>query len=220
MITMTTINDDLRFARIDEAFDNLDIQRVKGLKTLQTIQTIKNKALQKEQQRLSVKYGSTHPKVLKVSQRVAYNKGLIDNLDTEIKKATIKISELDKNTWLVHGKVFDKNGSSIKDVTVSIYDGQGEWLEELGHSCSDGNGYFSLRYSQEFQQLDFPNTPLFLTITNSNAKVIHKEDSPVYVSLGQVDYREIVLEEADSNCTPPNQMKDLLDRASNTIDEK
>ena len=65
---------------IEETFDTVDDERVRGLETVKTIQDTKNESLTRERKRLTRKYGENHPRVHKIDSRLTYNQGLTKDL--------------------------------------------------------------------------------------------------------------------------------------------
>lgn len=214
---------------VDQSIDGLDEQRAQSLQRLQTVQEGRNQAQKRERNRLEQKYGSDHPRVQKLTSRMQYNQGAARELQTEVGNAGITIPDYDSNTWMVHGRVLEaQNGRPVKGVSVSLYTAKGEWVQALGYSCTDEQGYYSLRYSREVPESDKMQTTmqrgatgmeassesltintnidtnrkeLYLTVTDSDHNIIHTESDPVVIQPGRIDYRLIILEKGQ--CTPP-----------------
>jgi len=193
------------FEKLDFAFDGLDSERAKGLQRLKIFHSIKNDGAVREQNRLKAKYGPEHPMVKKLDERLTYNIGLSKELDVEIERTEISQPFFDINTWMVHGRVLDKEGKGISELTMSLYDKKKVWVEELGHACTDDRGYYAIRYRVEPErEQEIPETrELFLTVTDSAFKVLHRETEPLFVKIGQIDFRLIVLDDKGGICEPP-----------------
>ena len=192
--------------KIDDAFAGLDQQRSNGLENLKTLQTIKDDAAQREKLRLTNKYGADHPRVQKITDRLNYNQGLQKELDVEIERTKITIPDFDVNTWMVHGGIVDRAGTPLKDLTVSLHDEDGNWIEELGMACTDERGYFAIQYKLEPKSAAaIPDTQkLILTVTDSDGRLLHRETEPLYLRAGQIDYRLIVITDKGETCPPPS----------------
>jgi hypothetical protein len=197
-------NDEV-IAKLLTTFDGLDQQRAAGLAELKTVQTVRNAAATREQQRLTQKYGADHPRVASVSARVAFNQKFATNLNSEIERSKITAPEYDINSWLVHGRVLDMNGAPKAGITLSLSDAKGTWVRALGHTCSDANGYYALKYtSKPGAALPVPVTqPLFLTATDSEFKLLQRDTQALYLKIGQIDVRQMVLAAPAGTCTPP-----------------
>ena len=191
--------------KVNDAFAGLDQQRAGGLENLKILQTIKDDAAQREKIRLTQKYGADHPKVKKISNRIAYNQGLQKELDIEIERTGITIPDIDVNTWMVHGRVLNPEGKPLSGQTVSFYDEEGNWIEKLGYACTDERGYFAIKYTVELNgKPDIPDTQkLILAITTNEGSVIHQETAPLYLKTGQIDYRLIVVDDKGIICPSP-----------------
>lgn len=191
--------------KVDTAFTSLDQQRSQGLERLQLIQSVQNTAQEREQQRLITKYGGDHPRVQEISARLTYNQGLRKDLAREIDRSKITAPQFDPSTWQGHGLVLDKNAVGIKGLTVSFADGKGTWIQALGYACTNEQGYFSITYPAQIGQTpSIPDPqPVFLTVTDQNRRILHRELTPRYVKIGQIDFWRIEITE-DRGCeTPP-----------------
>jgi hypothetical protein len=200
-----TPTDEEIFEQLDSTFDGLDSERAKGLQRLKTLHTITDDGDSRELIRQKAKNGAEHPRVKKLEERLKYNEGAARELDVEIERAHIKVPPFDLNTWMVHGRVLDKEGKGISGLTVSLYDSQGTWVEELDYVCTVDLGYYAIRYKVDPEKE--PEIPdkreLFLTVTDSNFKVLHREIEPLFVIIGQIDFRPIVLDDEGGVCAPP-----------------
>ncbi len=189
-------------AKLDFAFDGLDSERAKGLSRLKTVHSIKNDGALREQNRLKAKYGDGHPRVKKLGDRINYNIGLSGELDDEIERSKIVQASFDIDTWMVHGRVLDKEGKGIGELTMSLSDNNNVWVEELGHTCTDDRGYYSIRYKGAPGEIS-EKLGLFLTVADSASNVLHRETIPLFVRIGQIDFRLIVIEDQGEICVAP-----------------
>jgi hypothetical protein len=197
------------FGKIDASFDNVDKLRGEGLERVKLFHSVKNRALEKEHKRLSDKLGDNHPRVKKITARIKYNQGLFKDLDIEIEKAKIDVPSFDKNSWMVHGRVLDKDRNGISGLTVSLYDEGGNWIRKLGYGCTDEHGYFSIVYtSKESTEPEVTeSTKLFLYVSDKNYRILYKDNEPLYIKIGKIDYREIYLS-GEEVCSAPEPGKD------------
>ena len=191
--------------RLDKSITSLDQHRTTGLIRTQLLQTNKDKALRKERVRLEKKYGTNHPRVAKIVNRLDYNQAVLPEIETEIALSQIKVPEFDANTWMMHGRVFCQNGNPQPNLAVSLYDEEGQWIKEYGYACTNDLGYFSIQVEgTEGAECDSASEkPLYLTVTDSSFKVLHRETRPFYLAVGIIDYRRIVLKDTVNDCTPP-----------------
>jgi hypothetical protein len=189
--------------RLDSSVTGLDAQRIESLKRTQLLQNNKDHALKREQARLQKKYGAEHPRVAKIKNRLEYNQSALLEVQKEVELSQIRIPDFDSSTWMVHGRVLNNKLSGLPRLTLSPYDAEGKVEKRLGYACTDERGYFAIRY--QFEEGKKPpfneKTPFFLTVSGSEGKICHQEEEPLNVVIGQVDYRQIIVDE--TKCTPP-----------------
>ncbi len=191
--------------KVDGAFDSLEELRSTHLGKTQSLQVVNNTALEKEQTRLTKKYGTAHPRVQAVNKRIAYNREQKKALDFEVEQSKVKVVTNQPDTWQVHGLVIDKNNKGVKDMTISLYLENGKWARELGHTCTNDQGYFSINPSAELSK-KYVEKKLLLTVTDKEGKFVCQEKEPVQVAPGRQDYRIIVL--SAEKCPPPPEKKE------------
>jgi hypothetical protein len=192
---------------IEDVFETVDDERVAGLEQVRTIQSIKNESLERERVRLARKYGEDHPRIQKIDSRLVYNQSLLKDLAVEIDRSKVEVPAIDANTWMVHGRVLDKTRAGIAGLTVSLFDEKGKWIREMGYSCTDERGYFAITYSAK-EDGKQGSQRLFLTVTDREHRVLHREREPLCVRLGWIDYREMVIDDQGDVCLPPEPDKD------------
>jgi len=192
---------------IEDTFDTVDDERARGLERVKTIQDTKNESLKRERVRLTKKYGEDHPRVQKIDSRLTYNQSLLKDLAVEIDRSKVEVPAIDGNTWMVHGRVLDKTRAGIAGLTLSLFDEKGKWIREMGYSCTDDRGYFAITYPAKEDEKSEAQR-LFLTVTDKEHRVLHREKEPLYVRLGWIDYLEIVIDDQGDVCPPPEPDKD------------
>jgi len=198
------------FEKIDSTFNFFNEQRVKGLEEAYSQQAIKNLLLKEERERLRKKYGDDHPRIKKISNQLTFNSGFLKEIDSEIERAKIEVPDVDPDSWMVHGRIIDEDSKGISDITVSIYNDEGKWVRKMGSSCTNLLGYFSIIYKpKDGEQDHLEKQKLFLTIIKEN-KIIHKEEDPLFIIAGQIDYREIIFSEIkNENCPTEEKPSDI-----------
>ena len=196
--------------KINDSFDSIENLRSGGLERIKLFHAVKNKALEKEKKRLSAKLGSDHPRVKRVAARLQYNQGLFKDLNVEIERAKITVPSADKDSWMLHGRVLEKDKKGVPGLTVGLYDENGNWTRELGYGCTDKLGYFSIIYTLKGKtKREVPETmKLFLYVSDKNCKILYKDAEPLFVNFGQIDYREIYLTDEEI-CQPPEPGEDV-----------
>jgi 5-hydroxyisourate hydrolase-like protein (transthyretin family) len=191
--------------KLDFTFNGVDGIRREGLGDLKAFRRVKDNALKKESKRLAEKLGADHPRVKAIDAKIRYNSEMVKDIDVLITEANIEVEPVDKDTWKVHGKVVDKDRKSIKNLTAALYDKDGKLQREMGYGCTNDQGYFSITYSTgaNAQQEVSPGTELFLYISDKNHNILYKDQQPLFVQPGHIDYRAIYIADAGEVCTPP-----------------
>jgi hypothetical protein len=201
----TKINIEDIYKKANFSLERIDRMRLEKLESVNSTQQVRKIAYEKEKKRLAAKYGPNHPRVKKLGTKLKFREGFIKSLDIEIDNASIEIPSFDINTWMVYGRVLNKSLKGIKGLTVSLYDKQGKLIEELGYDCTDERGFYSLIYSPEKikkQQIK-GDRELFLTVSDKQNHILHRESEPLLVNIGQIDTRMIIITDQDGTCTPP-----------------
>ncbi len=200
-------NEEEILSYIDQSAEQLDEQRLAGLKELQDTQLVKEEVLQREKKRLETKHGETHPEVKNAENRLRYNKEMFVGLKKEIERASVKTESINKTSWRVHGRVFDSGGNPVKGVTVFLSDRNKKWIEILGSSCTNELGYYALTADEKIIARVAKDQPLFLSVSDKNKKLLYMATEPVMAVAGIIVYQDIYLNQEDC-VTPPKDNKD------------
>ena len=206
MATRDKISDKQALDRAAESLTQLDDQRLAELKNEKQLQEIKNEVINREAERLAAKHGKDHPRVQKLQSRSNYNQSMFTGLDNEIEKASFKAAPLPLNAWRLNGKVMDKKGQPVSDITVFFADEKGTWIRALGNSISDKTGYYALTINEELIELA-QKDKLYLTATNKNQQVLYAELNTFVPTKGIIDYQDIILGEVKSTSPPKTSKK-------------
>lgn len=183
-----------------DAFNQLDVHRSEQLAFTNKLLALKDKAQQKEKERLTKKYGADHPEVKRIEARLAFNQELFPAVEANIKQSNIPTEPFVITTWRVYGFVYDANGRPLEKITVLFLDEKEQPIRTLPYACTDSNGYYAITLTKE--QLPDPKTALLLGVTlPSQKKPVVASKEPLYATAGLMVYREIVLGAA--TCEPP-----------------
>jgi hypothetical protein len=185
---------------IYRGLDTVDDQRASALERLQIVRGVKASSLQREQARLTIKYGEDHPRVKALANRITINQGLRDNVVAETARARTVIPTVDENSWVLHGYVRDETNKGIQGLTVALYDQSNQWVRELGYGCTDQNGYFKI---DSTSSLINKGAQVTLHVQDSHGEVLFADKKMLAPAPGQVDYREIVVSDDTQVCAPP-----------------
>ena len=187
--------------------DGADAARVGGLKQLQTIRTAMAAPLQRERDRIAVKYGAGDRRVAELDRRIEANNEFTKTLATEVERASIPAPKPDPGAWQVHGHVRDNKRSGVADLTVSLHDDKGAWIRSAGYSCTDKTGYFaplSIKKPPAGGTAAYrPEAAVFIHVTDRKKTALFRDSQPSVPSFGTVAYREIVLSDTRP-CPPPD----------------
>ncbi|MCP4129989.1 MAG: hypothetical protein GY754_03125 [bacterium] len=180
---------------IDNALESMDGLKDEALASIKLLYIVKSRGLQKEYNRLSNKLGPHHPRVEKIKTMIEYNEGLFRDLDFEIEKAKIEVPKFGEKSWMIHGQILDKDKKGIGSLTVELYNDKGSRIERLGFCATDERGYFHIINDEKnlVHEHISKSDKLFISVFDTNHKIVHKDTSPLYTHVGEADYREIKL---------------------------
>jgi Transthyretin-like family len=210
MSKRTEFSTDEIFRIIDTSLEQTDRLRANNLDKMATVQQVNTKALEKERERLSVKYGANDARVQRIDTKLQFTQGFTRDLKVEIDKTKIQVPTVDRNTWMVHGRVLQaKDNQGIPGLTVSLVNRKGQWIRDLGYACTDERGYFAILYwpKDDKSATKPPTEPVFLMVSDPNQRILYRSSEALTIQLGQVVYREIFLSDTDvvKICvTPPD----------------
>src|SRR3982750_1629233 len=88
------------------AITQLDANRSEQLAFTNKLLALKDKAQQKEKDRLTKKYGADYPEVKRIEARLAYNQELFPAVEANIEQSSIPVEPFSVTTWRVYGFVF------------------------------------------------------------------------------------------------------------------
>jgi hypothetical protein len=186
-----------------------DAARTGGLKRLQTMRTAMAAPLVRERDRVAAKYGANDPRVAELNQHIDANNELTKKLGTEVERASMPAPKADPDAWQVHGHVRDRSRSGVADLTVSLCDGNGAWIQSAGYSCTDKAGYFPPLSLKRDKPAPTGATgpveatrPVFIHVTDRQKTLLFRDSQPSVPNFGTVTYREIILAETPP-CLPP-----------------
>lgn len=207
--------------RVDSSLDSIDGMRLEKLESMKSTQQALKTAYEQEKTRLEAKYGKDHPRVKKLDAKLKFQEGFMKGLDVEIDNASIEVPSFDKNTWMVYGRVLNKNLKGIKGRTVSLYEKEENLIKDIGQTQTNKYGFYSLVYKPETRGLEIPETrELFLTVSDNQNRILHRESEPLFIKIGQIDTRMIVITDKDGNDKPPGPEKDQWVVEGKIKDEK
>ena len=183
---------------LDKGIAGADTLRADRLDGLTAMRAVKDKRLWREQARLAQKLGPTHPHVNEIVGRLTVNATMMRDLKLESARARTGIPQVDKDTWVLHGYVRDKNLNGVSNLTVALYDQSGGRLKGAGHGCTDVNGYFRIASKNVSAA-----SPAYIRVLSKEGSFLYADKNALLPELGSIDYREIILSGEEAVCVPP-----------------
>jgi hypothetical protein len=195
-----SLNTDQFVKRTDDALSQLDATRNEQMQVAANLLSVKDKAQQKERERLIRKYGKDHPEVQKIEARLAYNQQLFPAVNANIEQSGINTDPFSLTTWRIYGFVHDNKGNPLEKITVLLADENQQPLRNLPYACSDSKGYYAITLNRE-QIPDKKAGFLLAVVTPSRKEPFIVTTTPIIPALGKMEYHDIVLNE--DQCPPP-----------------
>lgn len=198
-------------SRLNEGFDCMEDSKLAGLESVSLIQDVKSSLKMREAKRLEVKYGADSPQVAKARAKINYYNTVKEGIAEHVQMAETKTPRFEADSWRFQGKVVDTKNQGISGLTVSLFDEKGNWVRALGQACTDEKGFFSITYKRNEKDakgtINNKEQALIPTVSDKNKTVLHQEKEPLFLKIGQIGSRLIVLGE-DICDTPPDKIKD------------
>lgn len=131
---------------VDEGLDHSDATRLNGLETLMRFRTSKIKIQTREENRLAAKYGNNYAGTQAVNRKLNANSQFVSGLKMEVHRADAR-SNCDDRSWIVTGRVYDKNACPVSDAELTLYNADGKRVEAVDPVKTDRQGVYRIRYS-------------------------------------------------------------------------
>lgn len=199
---------------LDRGVAGADTLRADKLDGLTAMRLVKEKRLQREQARLTAKLGAEHPRVTEIDDHLTLNTMMIRDLKLESSRARTEVPQVDQNTWMLHGFVRDKSLKPAPNLTVALFDPHGGRIGDLGHGCTDANGYFRIT-SKNANKV----TQAFIRVLSKQGSALYADKDALQPQAGTIDYREIILSGEELGCVPPPERVDSTPPDTDTADE-
>jgi hypothetical protein len=170
------------------------------LNNLKNFQNLKQQVLTQEAARLTLK-NSADPKISDINARISYNELLVPNVDQQIAKASVTPDPLPASSWRVYGTVYDPNNSPEIGVTVFFSDENNLWLKELGNTCTDQTGYYSITVAANLLKDIIARGAVYISVSDEKQQLSYQDPTPLVVAKGLIDLKNIYVE--INTCAPP-----------------
>ena len=215
---------------LNTGLEQADPVRLRGLTQLTRVREAKAVQLQREQTRLQAKLGADHLRVKALDVKFKANTDLLTDLRWGVSRAGTPAVKAEADTWILHGYVRKQDRTGVPDLTVSLFDDKNRWIEQLGYACTDANGYFILKYKRDTVATEMAKEHLelssnireaqvttgaaatttgtaargiFIHVTDAKKATLYIDQNSLEPKLGEVVYREIILDDEATGCTPP-----------------
>ncbi len=129
---------------LDQALKSADPFRAESLQKLQRLRSARTKNQQRERLRLTEKLGGDHPRVMALQAKIDANYEVARNLKMESVRAQTVAPIVEKDSWLVHGRVMNERLEAVAGMKAALYDRSGCPIETCGSEITDKTGYFNL----------------------------------------------------------------------------
>jgi hypothetical protein len=206
---------------LEKMLPQADSYRADSLESLGRIRAVKGAVLEREQARLTEKYGAKDPSVQAISQQIETNQVMTRFLSSEAVRAGTTPVNADPNAWILHGRVFDQQSNPQPNLTISLYDANNRWIESLGYDCTDSTGYFKLTHAMKGSVIGShdvapratatggaaaaPAGPYFIHVLDAKSSTLAVDSRELTPAADRVDYVEIVIGgAAPSDCPSPS----------------
>lgn len=187
-------------ARFENDLTKADSVRASGVTGLLGLRAQKLKSQEREVEVIALREGDNDPEVIKLKAAVAADRRFVLELGAEADRATTTRPVGDKSGWIVYGFVRNPELQGQGRLTVALFDRADRWMEAVGYACTDSRGYFQLRCDPRAEKLG----EVFIRVSNSKSQVLYRDKKPMAPVLGEVKYREIILNGECDNCQPPS----------------
>jgi hypothetical protein len=194
---------------LDTNLPELDLAQADALDDLQLLRETRADGLQREHERLSLRLGEDHPRVAELAARLADNQEFVRGLALATARARVETPQVDEQTWVVYGFIRDQELQGVANVTVALYDGQGNWAQQLGYASTRADGSFSLR-ARNLARL---TSPLFIHVLNQQGSHLFADDTPLTPEEGRGLYHEVVISDEQVGTPPGPSRNDPIPEA-------
>ncbi|MEM9446413.1 MAG: helix-hairpin-helix domain-containing protein [Verrucomicrobiota bacterium] len=195
----TVIAEEAVSGDLNKGIASLDGNRAKQAEQLCRVERASENLLIRERLRLKQKYGSNHPRVDAISQRILAKQLFRQELCFISDQAHVEPIETNEKKYALHGFVRDEHYRSVPYMTVAFYHDKGDWVSELGHHITNDKGYYvvesqelSDEESAKIQEL-IRSQKLELRVMDQQQNIAFSHKEIVMPMAGKADYRAILV---------------------------
>ena len=188
--------------KVDDSITQVDQLRVSGLTSLKQVQQKRLNILKFERDRLSQK-NSDDPRIAGFDEQLSYGDQLSSAIDFEIAKSSAAHTPLPIDAWRMQGNVYYQDNTPASGVTVFFADGNKQWIEALGNSCTDATGYYSITADGKLITDATTKLQLYLSAQDNKKQLSYMDSQPSVPAKGLIDTKNIYLGVTGKDCPPP-----------------
>ena len=167
--------------------NNTDKLRGESLQRLQRIRQGRQQSQHRQLQRLVVRYGEKHPRVLRQAERVAAEKEMSSYLSVIIDKSDNETEVID-NAYTLSGHVLADTIKGLPTLGVQLQDNRGRLIGKP--TKTDRQGFYKL-----VVDIDAGAKPIkaVLVVLDKEGGEIHREKTIVQATANVVEIRDVVI---------------------------
>ena len=181
--------------------ESLDPQRAQAIAGLHRVRIARADGYAREKERLTLKYGAEHPRLIALAGKMRVNEGLTRDLQFEAVRTKAGAPFVDQNNFAFHGFVRNCAGEPKPGLTVALYDAQGGWIRAMGYSCTDQDGYFRMQGTGFSVPADGAAAVATIRVYDKQTLLV-TDAEPLPITPGKSEYRIIIVCD-DGTCPPP-----------------
>jgi hypothetical protein len=174
--------------------------RKEGYGTALTMMEHRHTSQQRERDRLALKYGEKHERVVAMDRRLAGNAVIGKAAKTQQSRATYTVSAPERGQWKMMGRVVNDKGLPLPGLTVSLF-GKNGWESRLGFTCTDDMGFYTLLVADYQLVASYDCHECLPTVTDKDKEILHQESQPVVIEQGRTVVRNMII--SSKKCAAP-----------------
>lgn len=217
---------------IEAGIKEHDVFRMQGMQGLSAFRGKKDVLYARESQRLAKKHGHQDARVQTVMSNQKANADFVQGLSMEITRTTVESPVINERSWLVHGHVYDRAGCPLGGAEVALYRLDGQPVTEIPAVKTNNKGYYKLGYETSTDNIkraqeasaaastverddtksttglhinravDNRDNRVFVRVMAAGNSEICAGSTPIEPKLGQVNYRDVILDISDDQSVP------------------
>jgi hypothetical protein len=184
-----------------------DAMRARRLDAIAQIVEGREAVLERERRRLADVDGDDDPRTVRLARRLDEDRALVAEARLGAERARAATVEAGEDEWVLHGSVLHEDLTPVPDLTVSLHDERGAWIEPLGRACTDERGGFRLTarvpQDRETPKAKGDGPSARIRVHDAEGRLLHADEREIVPRPGATDRVEIVLGRPPRDCPPP-----------------